>query len=122
MDVLRVAPAPVPAGTRQRSDGGLASFVCRPVTGAGERSFSTGADLRARAAARDPVGEARDDPLVQEPRADDRLYTGGDAPSLLTNLHYLFRDWGWPAAPPDENARTLASVRRVLGDAPAPSH
>jgi SAM-dependent methyltransferase len=36
-------------------------------------------------------------------------------PSLLTNLHYLFRDWGWPSAPEDENARSLDAARRVLG-------
>jgi SAM-dependent methyltransferase len=36
-------------------------------------------------------------------------------PSLLTNIHYLFRDWGWPPLPDDENARTLAAARRALG-------
>jgi SAM-dependent methyltransferase len=39
-------------------------------------------------------------------------------PSLLTNLHYLFRDWGWPAVPDDENAKTLAAARRGLGNEP----
>jgi hypothetical protein len=38
-----------------------------------------------------------------------------NVPSLLTNIHYLFRDWGWPPFDDDENARTLAAVRRVLG-------
>lgn len=42
----------------------------------------------------------------------------GNVPSLLTNIHYLFRDWGWPAAPDDENARTYAAVSRVLGGRP----
>jgi hypothetical protein len=38
-----------------------------------------------------------------------------NVPSLLTNIHYLFRDWGWPPSGDDENARTLAAVLRVLG-------
>ena len=39
-------------------------------------------------------------------------------PSLLTNVHYLFRDWGWPPLADDENARMFAAARRVLGPEP----
>jgi len=39
-------------------------------------------------------------------------------PSLLTNVHFLFRDWGWPPGSNDENAQTLAAVRRILGAGP----
>lgn len=39
-------------------------------------------------------------------------------PSILTNLHYLFRDWGPsnPIADPDENTQSRTSVARVLAD------
>jgi SAM-dependent methyltransferase len=43
---------------------------------------------------------------------------GDDLPSLLTNVHYLFRDWGWPSEPDGENERALASIDEVLEGEP----
>lgn len=53
-----------------------------------------------------------DTSLPQPPEASDRL------PSILTSVHYLFRDWGpsRPDADPDENVRSRASVARMLTD------
>jgi hypothetical protein len=49
------------------------------------------------------------------PAAPQPTQPAMNVPSLLTNIHYLFRDWGWPSSGDDENARTLAAVLRVLG-------
>jgi ubiquinone/menaquinone biosynthesis C-methylase UbiE len=35
-------------------------------------------------------------------------------PAPLTYIHYLYRDWGWPADPNGENERVLAAVQSVL--------
>jgi SAM-dependent methyltransferase/uncharacterized protein YbaR (Trm112 family) len=42
-----------------------------------------------------------------------------DIPSLLTNIHYLFRDWGWPPESGGENEHALVSAETLLeGQAP----
>jgi hypothetical protein len=51
-------------------------------------------------------------PLKTDAAASDAA--GDDFPSLVTNIHYLFRDWGWPAEPGGENERALAAVDHVL--------
>jgi SAM-dependent methyltransferase len=48
----------------------------------------------------------------------DAAAAGDDLPSVLTNVHYLFRDWGWPAEAGGENERALAAVDRVLAGEP----
>jgi SAM-dependent methyltransferase len=50
--------------------------------------------------------------------ADRTLPTDDDLPSLLTNVHYLFRDWGWPPEAGGENERTLAAVEDTLEGEP----
>ena len=57
-------------------------------------------------------------PLVPASAAQPAGRRSEPLPSLLTNLHYLFRDWGWPPLQDDENARTLAAARRILGSEP----
>src|SRR5207244_2319423 len=54
-------------------------------------------------------GDANQSP---PPRADD------DLPSILTNVHYLFRDWGWPPEPDGENEHALAAIEEVLEGEP----
>jgi SAM-dependent methyltransferase len=45
---------------------------------------------------------------------------GPDArvPATIEYLHYLYRDWGWPADAAGENERALASVVSVAGEEP----
>lgn len=57
-------------------------------------------------------------PLLQPVMPQRSAQTTTNTPSLLTNLHYLFRDWGWPRSADDENTRTLAAILRVLGPGP----
>ncbi len=49
--------------------------------------------------------------LAGEDAADP---VSGESPAPLQYIHYLYRDWGWPADPDGENERVLASVRSVL--------
>jgi SAM-dependent methyltransferase/uncharacterized protein YbaR (Trm112 family) len=37
-------------------------------------------------------------------------------PELLTYIHYLYRDWGWPAESDGENERHLRAVQGVAGN------
>jgi SAM-dependent methyltransferase len=46
-----------------------------------------------------------------EPVNDEAL---GDFLAPLTHIHYLYRDWGWPAEPGGENERALASLEAVI--------
>lgn len=57
------------------------------------------------------------EPLIP-PATREAAEVRESVPSLLTNVHYLFRDWGWPAAPDDENERAVAALMRVIGDQP----
>jgi len=38
----------------------------------------------------------------------------GSLPAPLQYIHYLYRDWGWPADPDGENERILASIDKVV--------
>lgn len=57
-------------------------------------------------------------PLLGDAPASDRdarlARPKDDLPSLLTNVHYIFRDWGWPPEEGGENERALASVEGAL--------
>ena len=48
----------------------------------------------------------------------DAAAVENDLPSLLTNVHYLFRDWGWPAEADGENEHAVAAVERALAGEP----
>jgi hypothetical protein len=38
----------------------------------------------------------------------------GDLPAALEYIHYLYRDWGWPAEPNGETQCALAAVDQVF--------
>lgn len=85
--------ADVVSGTRDR---------CRALVSASKRQYEEIAAVLSPT-----VGDAVHLPA---PDAAERL------PSILTNLHYLFRDWGPSCedAERDENTRSRVSVERVL--------
>jgi SAM-dependent methyltransferase len=53
-------------------------------------------------------------PLLSAASGERAVDSSVETPSLLTNIHYLFRDWAWPASDDDENAASLASLERLL--------
>lgn len=80
--------------------------------------------VRGRAVIEAARGQAADvcailQPLVDGAGADSApAAPTGAVPSVLTNIHYLFRDWGWTAEPQGENERAIASVEAALGRQP----
>ena len=56
-------------------------------------------------------------PAVTGP-VSDRDVASADTRWPLQHIHHLYRDWGWPSGPDDENAQALALVRDVVGDRP----
>lgn len=54
-------------------------------------------------------------PLLGDPPGDP---LPEEMPAPLLYIHYLYRDWGWPAEANDENERILAALKSVSNGAP----
>jgi len=57
------------------------------------------------------------DPVLGKPNSSTTPPTTGPS-TLLTYIHYLYRDWGWPADPTGENERIFDAVQTVRDNHP----
>jgi ubiquinone/menaquinone biosynthesis C-methylase UbiE len=52
------------------------------------------------------------------PSPTDHLPDSAALPEPLKYIHYLYRDWGWPAEPEGENEHALAAIESVREERP----
>jgi SAM-dependent methyltransferase len=89
----------------------LQSFDIVPLTAA-----------RCRGLAAEAAGQVEDVAAILGPHlptlVDDSMPRSltGELPSLLTNIHYAFRDWGAAETSDAENERSLALIEGVMSD------